>query len=61
MRYRRPLALVAIASTAAFGSACGQNDLRTAVPSQSQLALNVPDDGDGGQRCAPVPSASCTG
>lgn len=48
MRFSRPLALVAIASTADLGSACGENDLRTAVPSQSLLALNVSDsDGDG--------------
>jgi len=47
MRFSRPLALAALATTAAFGSACGESDLRTAVPSKGQLALNVPDGGDG--------------
>ncbi len=49
MRLHHPLALVAIASTAVFASACGTSDLRTAVPGQGQLALNVPTDSDDGQ------------
>ena len=43
----RCLVLAAVCATAAVGSACDTSDLRSAVPRQAQLAINVPDEGAG--------------